>query len=112
MNLTFTARNLTLDARQKEYVSEKVLRLKKYGDRLADESTQVKVDVERDLKHNRGAVIMLTVNISVPGSTLRAEVRGATVEEACDLAYEKLKSQAETYKARYQNKHFEDLTID
>jgi len=110
MNLNFSVRNLTLSPRQQEYVIEKIERLKKYGDRLADESTQAKVDIERDLKHNRGPVILFTANIFVPGTTLRAEVRGATVEEACDLAYDKLKAQAETYKARYQSKHTDDLT--
>ncbi|MDD4352332.1 MAG: HPF/RaiA family ribosome-associated protein [Candidatus Gracilibacteria bacterium] len=111
MNINFTAKNLELRENQTEYILEKIKKLSKYGERLADESTQGKVDVEQDLKHASGKIIFLAATIYVPGDTLRAEVRATTVEEAADFAYEKLKSQAESYKAKTEHQVVEDLPI-
>jgi len=104
MNLNFVCRNLDLTSGQKTYIEEKVGKISKYGERLGDESTQGRVEVEEDMKHASGDRITFIATLYVPGSTLRAEVKATTVEEACDLAYEKLKSQAEGYKAKTEHK--------
>ena len=103
MNIKFTVKNLELKDAERDYLQEKIEKLKKYGERLADESTQGKLEVEQDLKHASGKKISVTVTLYVPGDTLRAEVRASTVQEATDLLYEKLKSQALEYKAKTEH---------
>lgn len=100
MQITIFDKHLRLNDQQKGYIQEKIEHLKHLGERIDDESTQVRVDVEHhDLKTSEKN-ISLQVTMFVPHAVLRAEVLSKTVEEGIDLAVEKLRSQIDRYKTK------------
>lgn len=100
MQVSIINKHLHLSDDQKAYIEEKIGHLKHYGERVDDESTQVRVDVESNSIKTSNKNISLQVTMFVPHAVVRAEVLGITVEEAIDLAIEKLKKQLERYKGR------------
>lgn len=100
MQVTIFDRNLNLSEPQKDYINEKVDNLKTYGERIDDESTQVRVDVEANSIKTSNKNTTVQVTMFVPHAVIRAEVYSTTVEEGIDLAVEKLKKQIERYKSR------------
>ena len=100
MQVTIFDRNLNLSEFQKDYINEKVENLKTYGERIDDESTQVRVDAESNSIKTSNKNITVQVTMFVPHAVIRAEVFATTVEEGIDLAVEKLKKQIERYKSR------------
>ncbi len=100
MQITIVHRHINLSESQREYIEEKITHLKHLGQRVDDESTKVHVDIESNNIKTSNKNISLQVTMFVPHAVVRAEVLGITVEEATDLAVEKLKKQLERYKAR------------
>lgn len=100
MQISIVHRHINLSEGQREYIEEKITNLKHLGQRVDDESTQVHVDIESNNIKTSNKNISLQVTMFVPHAVVRAEVLGITVEEATDLAVEKLKKQLERYKAR------------
>ncbi len=100
MQVTIINKHLHLNDEQRQYIEEKIGHLKHYGERIDDESTQVRVDVEMNNVKTTNKNISLQVTMFVPHAVLRAEMLGVTVEEAIDLAVEKLKKQLERYKGK------------
>lgn len=100
MQVTLIEKNLTLNEKQKDYVNEKVLNLKTYSERVDDESTQIRVDIETNKIKTSNKNITVQVTMFVPHAVIRAEVFSTTIEEGVDLAVDKLKKQIERYKSR------------
>ncbi|HRY90856.1 MAG TPA: ribosome-associated translation inhibitor RaiA, partial [Candidatus Gracilibacteria bacterium] len=100
MQVTVFDRNMSLNDFQKDYINEKIDNLKTYGERIDDESTQVRIDVEMNSIKTSNKNVTVQVTMFVPHAVIRAEVYATTVEEGVDLAVEKLKKQIERYKTR------------
>jgi putative sigma-54 modulation protein len=100
MKVTITEKKLTLNAAQRDYIDEKIANLKGLGERVDDESTIVRVDVEANNVKTSNKNITVQVTMDVPHAVIRAEIFATTVEEGIDLAAEKLKKQLERYKSK------------
>lgn len=100
MQIQIFDRHISLSDNQLEYIREKVFHLKSFGEKVDDESTQVRVDVESNKIKTSNKNITVQVTMFVPHAVIRAEVYATTVEEGIDLAVDKLKKQLERYKGR------------
>jgi putative sigma-54 modulation protein len=68
--------------------------------RVDDESTLVRVDVEHNSVKTSNKNISIQVTMVVPHAVVRAEVEAISPEEGIDLAVDKLKKQIERYKTK------------
>jgi ribosome hibernation promoting factor len=100
MKIQLFSQSVTLGESQKEYLKNKIENLKKYEERIADEATVVRVDVEKNKVKSGDEKIATQITMYIPNAVIRAEVKGSTVEETADLAVEKLKKQIERYKTK------------
>lgn len=100
MQIQIFSSTVSLGDSQKEYISEKITNLKKYEERISDEATMIRVDVEYTKSKSDGQLIATQITMYLPNAVIRAEVRGTTVEETVDLAVEKLRKQIERYKTK------------
>lgn len=100
MQVTIYEKNLALGEGQKDYIIKKIERLGGLEERIDDESTKVKVEVETNKIKTTNKKISVQVTMYVPNSVIRAEVKSVTVEEGIDLAEDKLRKQIERYKTR------------
>jgi len=100
MQVSIIQKHLNLSESQKDYIQEKIENLKHLSQRLDDESTQVRVDVEHNSMKTTNKNILIQVTMFVPHAVVRAEVMATTPEEGIDLAVEKLKKQIERYKGK------------
>jgi len=100
MQIQITSTSITLTDSQKDYINEKIEHLSKYEDRISDEATIIKVDVEKRKVRSGDQRITTQITMYVPHAVIRAEVHGQNVDETVDLAIEKLKKQIETYKTK------------
>jgi ribosome hibernation promoting factor len=100
MKIQIFSHTVSLGDNQKEYIEEKIGNLAKYEERVADEATSVRVDVEHSTNKTDGDKISTQITMYVPNAVIRAEVKGVTVEETIDLAVGKLKKQIERYKTK------------
>ncbi len=100
MKIQLVQHHIELTEKQKDYINAKVENIQKYERRVADEASQIRVDIERHKVKSSSEDIELQITLRIPHSVIRAEVRGATVEEATDKAMDKIKKQIERYKTR------------
>lgn len=100
MQVSIHEQGLHLNDDQKDYILEKIDHLKKYEERVNDESTQVRVDVEMNKIKTSNKNITVQVTMFVPNAVIRAEVYSLTIEEGVDIAVAKLKKQIERYKTK------------
>lgn len=100
MQIQIFSHTVSLGDNQKEYINNKIDNLKKYEQRMADEATMIRVDVERTNSKTGNDKIGTQITMYIPNAVIRAEVKGVTVEETIDLAVEKLKKQIERYKTK------------
>lgn len=107
MQIQIVSTTLTLGGNQKEYIDEKVKNLSKYEERVADEATIIRVDVENKKFKSGEKNISTQITMYVPNAVIRAEVKGSTVEETVDLAVEKLRKQIERYKTKKHRRNNE-----
>lgn len=100
MQFTIHEKGLKLSDAQRDYVMDKVDHLKNYGERVDDESTQVRIDVETNKMKTTNKNYTVQITMFVPNSVIRGEVYATSVEEGVDLAVDKLKKQIERYKEK------------
>ncbi|MFO0780612.1 MAG: ribosome-associated translation inhibitor RaiA [Candidatus Gracilibacteria bacterium] len=100
MQVSIIQKHINLSEDQKTYIQDKIENLKHLSQRVDDESTQVRVDVEHNSVKTTNKNISLQVTMYVPHAVVRAEVMAVTPEEAVDLAVDKLKKQIERYKTK------------
>ncbi|MFC1750837.1 ribosome hibernation-promoting factor, HPF/YfiA family [Pseudomonadota bacterium] len=100
MQVTIFDKHMRLNDDQKDYVQSKIEHLKKYSDKVDDESTKVRVDVESKKSKISDKDISVQVTMYVPNAVIRAEVVSTTIEEGTDIAVDKLRKQIERYKTK------------
>lgn len=100
MHINIINKHLHISDDQKDYIEKKINHLKHLGERVDDESTKVRVDIESNNIKTTNRNISLQVTMHLPHSLVRAEVLAVTVEEAIDLAVEKMEKQLERYKTK------------
>lgn len=100
MQVSIVQKHINLSEDQKNYVQDKIENLKHLSQRVDDESTQVRVDVELNSMKTTNKNTSLQVTMFVPHAVVRAEVMAVSPEEGIDLAVEKLKKQIERYKGK------------
>jgi len=98
MQIQIFSNSITLSDKQKDYINEKIENLTKYAERLADEATIIRTDVEKRKMRSGDQKITTQITMYVPHAVIRAEEHGQNVEETVDLTVEKLKKQIERYK--------------
>lgn len=111
MQIQILSQSVGLGDNQKEYIEEKLDNLKKYDERISDEATKVRVDVEKTKVRSGDSKIKTQITMYLPNSVIRAEVHGATVEETIDLSIDKLKKQIERYKTKKHRRNTEGKWI-
>jgi len=106
MNIQIQAEHLELNDNQKAYIIEKLEALKKYSEKISDETVMVRVHLEKNERLNQDRKIIIKLTMSVPKATFRVEVNAFTVEEGIDMIHDKLQRQIERYKAKHMvNEH-------
>lgn len=100
MQLHLSHPNVNLNGRQEDYINGKMNHLTKYDHRVGDQASFMRVDVQQNKIKTTDKNISFQVTMNVPHAVLRAEVYARTVEEATDLAFEKLQKQIDRYKAK------------
>jgi len=99
MEIRFTAKNLNISDRFKEYVSEKATKVEQFSHR----PEELNIKVTR-YDHNRKAGQEDSVELTVfePGHTVRAEAKAADKFSAFDLAFQKLLERLRRYADRHK----------
>lgn len=100
MQFQLFSEGIELSDDQKEYVRKKMMHLEKFAEELVDESSMVRVDVRSNMIKTSDKHISFQVTLFVHPVVIRAEDRGSTLEEAVDIAEEKLRKQIERYKTK------------
>jgi len=111
MQIQIISQSVSLGDNQKEYIETKIDNLKKYEERVSDEATRVRVDVEMTKVRSGDQKIKTQVTMYLPNSVIRSEVNGMTVEETVDLSVEKLRKQIERYKTKKHRRNNEGKWI-
>lgn len=97
MNLNMTVRHIDVSDELRVYAEDKVLRLKKYLDRI--HNTDVTMAGEGDR-------VIMSIHISaVKGQTFSADGEGANPKEAIDITVEKMERQLTKYKEKLKGKN-------
>lgn len=97
MQIDITAHDILVNPEHREYAIEKLEALGHLGHRIDDPSTKVKVEVKKMTTRTEGKHIECQITMSAPRALFRAEVHANQVNEAIDLAVEKLKTQITRY---------------
>jgi putative sigma-54 modulation protein len=100
MQIQIFSSSMTLNDSQKDYINEKITNLSKYEQRVADEASVTRVDIEKRKVRSGDQRITTQITMNVPHAVIRAEVHGLNIEETVDLAIDKLKKQIERYKTK------------
>lgn len=95
--------NVKLSDKEKAYLATKLDHLRKYSERIGDESSLCRVEFEQKKLRSQGYCVSCEVTLSIPQAVIRAEVSGEAVEEVIDRAILKLRRQIERYKARWDS---------
>lgn len=111
MQIQILSQSVSLGDNQKEYIESKIANLQKYEERVSDEATRVRVDVEMTKVRSGDNKIKTQITMFLPNSVIRSEVHGMTVEETVDLSVEKLKKQIERYKTKKHRRNNEGQWI-
>jgi ribosome-associated translation inhibitor RaiA len=99
MKLNYSKKNIILTDSQIDYITKKIIHLKKLARRLDDEASHAEIDIEKVSSAFKN--ISMKINLKVPNYFFRVDILADTVEEAIDLSEEKLKVQIEKYKSKY-----------
>lgn len=100
MKIQIHSKGIDLQQKDTEYINERINHLADYAQRVKDESTMAQVHVSLDHAKSKAGHVSMEVTLHVPGVMIRAEVHATTVNEATDLAFEKLKRQVGKYKSK------------
>lgn len=103
MQIKITAQHFTLYPEEEARIQKKIEHLTKLGARLADEASEIKVDLSFESARRPTDCYACHVTFFVPKDTLRAEAYGDTLENAVDEVVTKLKTQIARYKAKLQH---------
>jgi len=105
MQVQIRSKDLNLSDTQKDYVQSKVDKLTNYAERIRDESSEIRVEIEKSESKNSDEKYVCQITMFVPGAVLRAETKESTVESAADSAEQKLITQIERYKSKQNRRN-------
>lgn len=105
MQISIHSKNLTLGAGQKDYIQVKVEKLASLADRIKDESSEIKVEIDKSKSKYHDQKIVCEITMFVPGAVLRSETKEASVEASVDEAEAKLITQIERYKSKQNRRN-------
>jgi len=100
MQFQLFSEGIELNDEEKDYIQKKMMHLEKLAEELVDESSMIRVDVRQNKIKHSDKHISLQVTLFVHPVVIRAEDIGTTIEEATDIAEEKLRHQIERYKTK------------
>ncbi len=89
MDFIISGKNFKLTPSLKQYIQDKLGRLKKYWGKII----RARVELKVDKAHKSGQVSEVDVVLEVPGPDIRAEQKGNEMHEAIDLIMPKLEKQ-------------------
>jgi len=98
MQVKINTQQITLNPILEGKVNRTVEKLTGFADRISDESSEIKVDLMHEDSRSTDDAFVCCITIFAPQSTLRAEARSATIENAIDETEAKLRKQIEHYK--------------
>jgi len=98
MEIKIHTRDVHLGEERERAIREKFGKLSKFADRIADESTEIRVDLVHEASRKKEDAFACILTMFVPQDTLRAEGRSASLESAIDEVLEKIKGPIERYK--------------
>jgi|GEM_PF-2764227 len=103
MEIKIHTREVHLGKEREAVIRQKFEKLSKFADRIADESTEIKIELaHEEAKKNEEAYVCI-LTLFVPNSTLRAESRSGSLESAVDEVIEKIKGPIAHYKDKTQH---------
>lgn len=105
MQVQIRSKDLDLTDAQKDYVQSKVDKLANYAERIRDESSEIRVEIEQSKSKNLDEKYVCQITMFVPGAVLRAETKESTVEAVADSAEQKLIAQIERYKSKQNRRN-------
>lgn len=100
MQIKINTQHLTLIPEQEARILKKMEHLTHLGARLADEASEIKVDLSFESSRRPNDAYACHVTFFVPRNVLRAESHSDTLDNAVDEVVDKLKTQIERYKAK------------
>lgn len=103
MKINIHAKHLDLGPTQEDLVRQKFEKLVHLANRIDDESTEIRVDLEHEESRRQEDAYLCKLTLFVPGDTLRAEARGTTLEDCVDSVVEKIKGPISKYKEKTQH---------
>lgn len=98
MELKIHTRGIKLGEKRAMAIRKKFEKLTNYAHRIADESSEMRVDLAREESRKNDDAYVCTLTLFVPNDTLRAQSRSGTLETAIDEVLEKIKGPIEYYK--------------
>lgn len=116
MQITITAQNIDINEEHKEYVEATLAGLEKAAGNFADESAALQVEIKKNGDKDYHEQVELHAQMHLAGTNISTEVLAGSVNEAADLAYDKLRAQVSKYKEKNQVSHqkadLEEITAD
>jgi len=103
MNIQIHTEKIELSDSQKDYIINKLEVLKKYSEKISDETVMIKVNIERNEQFHQDRKVIIKVTMTAPGASFRVEVSAITPEEGIDMVHDKLQRQIERYKAKHMS---------
>ncbi len=102
MKIKILAKDIELTEGNRDYIEKKIVSINKYLQKF-DQDGDLKCDIEVckiTHHHAHGNVFHASVNLFLPGKTLRAESDGETLRETIDRLKDVLKHEVLKYKER------------
>ncbi|MBI5422013.1 ribosome-associated translation inhibitor RaiA, partial [Candidatus Peregrinibacteria bacterium] len=84
MQIKIKSQNLNLSDSQSEMIMKKVEKLAHFADRLADESSEFRVEIQHEKSRKPADAYVCQLTIFAPHAVIRAETRDESVENAVD----------------------------
>ncbi|OGC82112.1 MAG: ribosomal subunit interface protein [Candidatus Abawacabacteria bacterium RBG_16_42_10] len=104
MLIHFHSKGIGLNESARDYIEKKIMNLKKYYNVGDDDTSTANIEISQN-KERSSNLVNISVRIIVSKKTFMSETKGVTVEEAIDLAHDKLKVQLQRYKERMKEEN-------
>jgi putative sigma-54 modulation protein len=103
MEIKILTRDVHLGKEREKVIRQKFEKLTKFADRIADESTEIRVELAHEESKKKEEAYICVLTLFVPNDTMRAESRNASLETAVDDVLEKIKGPISHYKDKTQH---------
>ncbi len=98
MEIKIHTHNVNLGDDQMEAIRKKFEKLSHFSDRIADESSEIRVELSRESSQKKDDTYTCVLTLFIPKDTLRVESHDASLETTIDEVLEKIKGPIERYK--------------